>query len=84
LRVTRFDRRLTKAMLLAPARVARTAARQARDPGEAWMLRQPREVRQSYVRDVLDRGNEPKLAEAWMLRQPKAVRESYIREVLQV
>jgi hypothetical protein len=47
------------------------------------MLRQPRGVRESYVREVLDRGGDPRLAEIWMLRQGDEVRESYIREVLE-
>jgi hypothetical protein len=80
--VSRFTRHLTRAVLVAPARVARAAAARAGDPREAWMLRQPRSVRRSYVRDVLDPGDHERLAEAWILRQPKAVRESYIREVL--
>ena len=46
------------------------------------MLRQAREVRESYCRDVVDEGGDDTLAEAWMLRQPDAVRESYVREVL--
>ena len=46
------------------------------------MLRQSRATRDSYVREVLDRGTDPLLAEIWMLRQPDAVRESYIEEVL--
>jgi hypothetical protein len=47
------------------------------------MLRQPPKTRQSYVREVLDKGGDDRLAEIWMLRQPAAVRESYIEEVLQ-
>jgi hypothetical protein len=47
------------------------------------MLRQPRSVRESFVREVVDRGDDPVLQEIWMLRQPEAVRESYIREVLE-
>jgi hypothetical protein len=51
---------------------------------EAWMLRQPREVRRSYAAQVLDgHGDTEVLAEKWMLRQPDHVRESYIREVLE-
>ena len=47
------------------------------------MLRQPRTVRASYVREVLrSPRSEPIAREIWMLRQPQAVRESYIREVL--
>jgi len=47
------------------------------------MLCQPRAVRESYVREVLDRGDDPVHAEIWMLRQSKHVRESYIRDVLE-
>ena len=45
--------------------------------------RQPAAVRESYVREVLDRGGDERLAEIWMLRQRDAVRESYVREVLE-
>jgi hypothetical protein len=47
------------------------------------MLRQSRAVRHSYVREVLDRGGDERLAEIWMLRQSDTVRESYVREVLE-
>ena len=47
------------------------------------MLRQPRRVRESFVREVLDRGEDPALQEKWMLTQPDAVRHSYVREVLE-
>lgn len=48
------------------------------------MLRQPRAVRESYVRAVL-RSPDPERAKvAWLLRQPEGVRESYVREVLDV
>ena len=70
-------------VLLAPNVVARAAARAAGEREEAWMLCQPRQVRESYVREVVDRGDDPVHAEIWMLRQPKAVRESYVREVLE-
>jgi hypothetical protein len=70
-------------MLLAPNLVSRAAARAAGAREEAWMLAQPRAVRQSYVREVVDRGEDPVHAEIWMLRQSDAVRESYVREVLE-
>ncbi|MGH2839122.1 MAG: hypothetical protein ACRDJY_12345 [Thermoleophilaceae bacterium] len=74
---------LQKRVLLGPAPLRRAAAARALRPQEAWMLRQPREVRQSYVRQVLSgRGDLDVLAEIWMLRQPEHVRESYIAEVL--
>jgi hypothetical protein len=75
--------RLARRVLRAPAVVRRVAASQAKDPAEAWMLRQPESVRESYVREVLDRGGDERLTEIWMLRQPEAVRESYIESVLE-
>ena len=74
---------LARRVLLGPNVVARAAARSAARREEAWMLCQPRSVRASYVREVLDRGDDPVHAEIWMLRQPRAVRESYIKQVLQ-
>ncbi len=73
--------RVDKAVLLAPAALARAAALAASQPEERWLLRQPRRVRASYVKEVLE-GDEPNAQEIWMLRRSKAVRESYIREVL--
>lgn len=70
-------------MLRAPGIVRKAASRGARDPVEQWMLRQPRATRASYVREVLDKGGDDRLAEIWMLRQPEPVRESYIDEILE-
>jgi hypothetical protein len=75
--------RLARMVLRGPGFIRRAAASQARDPVEAWMLRQPRSVRDSYVREVIDRGGDERLAEIWMLRQPNAVRDSYIKQVLE-
>lgn len=47
------------------------------------MLRQSTQTRNSYVREVLDRGGDDILVEIWMLRQPQEVRESYIHQVLE-
>ena len=70
-------------MLLGPAPIRRAAAARA-EPREAWMLAQPRAVRASYVREVMQAEGDPDLlAEIWMLRQPDDVRQSYIAEVLQ-
>ncbi|HEX8854535.1 MAG TPA: hypothetical protein VF752_02970 [Thermoleophilaceae bacterium] len=78
-----LDRRnIAKRVLLAPHFVRRAAASQAAAREEGWLLRQPKDVRASYVREVLDKGDGPRLAEIWMLRQRREVRESYIREVL--
>lgn len=73
---------IEKAVLLGPAALARAAALRAAEVEDAWLLRQPRRVRASYVKQVLDAGDDPDAQEIWMLRQPKHVRESYIREVL--
>jgi hypothetical protein len=74
---------LARRVLLAPDVVRRAAARATDARDEAWMLNQPREVRQSFVKEVVDRGDNPVHAEIWMLRQPKAVRESYVKAVLE-
>jgi hypothetical protein len=74
---------LARRVLLGPAAVRRAAARRAA-PRDAWMLRQPLEVRRSYVREVLERGGGDQFEQAWMLRQPDAVRHSYVDEVLGV
>ena len=74
--------RFARALLVGPDAVARAAAAGVRRPQEVWLLRQPRRVRGSYAREVLDAGGGQTEEEIWMLRQPAAVRESYIREVL--
>lgn len=71
-------------MLLGPDALCRAAAGRVDTPEEAWMLRQSRSVRESYVREVVDPpGDEQALAEIWMLRQAEDVRESYVRDVLE-
>jgi hypothetical protein len=75
--------RLQRSVLLAPAAIAKAAATQVKLPEEVWMLRQSKQVRASYVHEVLDRGGDERLAQIWILRQSQEVRESYIREVLQ-
>jgi hypothetical protein len=44
---------IQKHVLLAPAPVRRAAAARAKRPEEAWLLRQPKHVRESYIREVL-------------------------------
>ncbi|HEX4733908.1 MAG TPA: hypothetical protein VH247_05795 [Thermoleophilaceae bacterium] len=68
-----------KRVLLGPGSVRRAAASRTTDPQERWMLRQPAEVRRSFVREVLEKGASE---EAWMLLQPDPVRRSYVAEVL--
>jgi hypothetical protein len=78
-----LDRRsLARRVLLGPSILRRAAAGQAEDRAQAWMLRQPKYVRASFVREVLDKGDSPNAEQIWMLRQRREVRESYIREVL--
>jgi hypothetical protein len=72
-----------RSLLLAPSPIARAAARVAREPEQRWMLCQPRDVRRSYVAQVLDRPGVENAAEIWLLRQPNAVRASYVRDVLE-
>lgn len=79
-----INRRLARQVLLAPGFVRKLAATQARTAEERWILRQPRRVRESYVREVLGAGDDDdRRAEIWMLRQTDAVRESYVRHVLE-
>ena len=75
---------LERRVLLAPGFVCRAAAAAADEPEQAWMLRQPRAVRESFVYEVLDPfGHNAVQMQVWMLRQPREVRESYVRGVLQ-
>jgi hypothetical protein len=77
------SQRLQRSVLLAPAAIAKAASTQVKRPEEIWMLRQSKQVRVSYVHEVLDRGGGERLAQIWILRQPQQVRESYVREVLE-
>jgi hypothetical protein len=75
--------RLQRSVLLAPAAICKAAATQVKRPEEIWMLRQSKQVRTTYVHEVLDRGGDERLAQIWLLRQPQEVRESYIEYVLE-
>jgi len=70
---------VVKRVLLGPASVRKAAARRVLNERERWMLRQPLDVRRSFVREVLEGGGNE---EAWMLLQPDHVRRSYVAEVL--
>lgn len=74
---------IARRVLLGPDLVARAVAGRARSPEEEWMLSQPRAVRRSYVREVVDRGGHARHSQIWMLRQRRDVRESYVRAVLE-
>jgi hypothetical protein len=73
---------VARSVLLGPDFVSRAAARRVSEPVEAWMLRQPRTVRESYVREVLDRAGDERARERWMLLQPDSVRKSYVADVI--
>ena len=47
------------------------------------MLRQPKAVRESFVKEVLLLEDPPPRQSIWMLRQPDKVRESFVKEVLE-
>ncbi len=50
---------------------------------EAWMLRNPDRVRDSYLRLIeSDPSGRPRGQVVWMLHQPASVRDSYATEVL--
>ncbi|MBA2793264.1 MAG: hypothetical protein H0U32_04615 [Thermoleophilaceae bacterium] len=62
----------------------RAAAGRAAGAQERWMLAQSKEVRRSYVEEVIDAPGDPELvAQIWMMRQSDEVRESYVSEVLE-
>ena len=71
-----------RAILLAPGPVARATALAVPGREARWMLAQPREVRRSYVEQVLDRPGDAHAQMRWMLAQPDAVRHSYVKAVL--
>ena len=74
---------IERSALLAPDFVARAAAGTTDDPQAKWLLNQPKGVRESYVREVIDaRGDRTLLSTSWLLRQSDEVRGSYVREVV--
>jgi hypothetical protein len=73
-----------RSALLSPDFVARAAASATSDPQAKWLLNQPKQVRESYVNDVLDKpGDRTLLSTAWLLGQSAPVRESYVQDVVQ-
>jgi hypothetical protein len=72
-----------RSALLAPDFIAGAAASTTSDPQAKWLLRRPKPVRASYVREVLDtKGDRTLLATRWLLGQPDEVRASYVAEVV--
>jgi hypothetical protein len=70
-----------RVLLAAPA-IARAAALAIRSREQRWMLCQPREIRSSYVEQVVDGADDPHAEERWMLSQTDAIRLSYVEHVL--
>jgi hypothetical protein len=68
--------------LLAPDAVARRIAAMDDDRERRWMLRLPRDVRCSFVAQVVDAGGGRRAQERWLLLADEATRRSYVTEVL--
>lgn len=69
-------------VLLAPGTLARALAAADDDPERRWMLRLPRDVRRSFVAEVIDRGADRRGQERWLLSQADDVCRSYAEDVL--
>jgi hypothetical protein len=72
---------IEREILLAPDIICRAAAAATSGRAQQWMLGQPRDVRRSYVHEVIDVGGGELEQRIWMLRSPAAVRASYLLEV---
>ena len=71
-----------RTVLLSAGPVARAASRAASKPEQRWMLTQARDVRRSFVAQVIDAGGTRLAQERWMLLQDDDVRTSYADKVL--
>src|SRR5262249_31257397 len=69
-----------RAVLLGPDMVARAIGGREKDPQRRWLLKRPREVRRSFVEDVIEGGGDE---QRWMLLQDKRTRDSYVADVLE-
>jgi len=69
-----------RSVLTGPDFVARPLAGAVGDPQHAWILRRPRELRRSFLEEVIDGGDDQ---ERWMLLQHDEVCLSYVEEVLE-
>jgi len=68
-----------RAVLGGPDFIARRVAGSQSDPQQRWLLGRPREVRRSFLHDVVEEGGDQ---ERWMLLQDETVCRSYVDEVL--
>lgn len=69
-------------VLLAPGTLARALAAADDDPERRWMLRLPRDVRRSFVAEVIDAGGDRRAQERWLLSQDDATCRSFADDVL--
>jgi hypothetical protein len=76
--------RIARSVLLSASPVASAAALASFRPEQRWMLNQPREIRRSFVAEVVDAGGTRLAQERWMLLQDDDVRASYADKVLLV
>ena len=51
------------------------AAAGLRDPQQKWMLRQSRDVRRAFAKEVLDADDDETAVERWMLLQADEIRD---------
>ena len=72
-----------RAVLRAPDMVTRALAATEADLERRWLLSRPRDVRRSFVEQVIDRGAGAAEQRRWMLAQDDEVRGSFIAEVLE-
>lgn len=68
-----------RAVLAGPDFLARRVAGSQSDPQQRWMLARPRELRRSFLREVVEEGGDQ---ERWMLLQDDETCRSYVDEVL--
>ena len=72
-----------RTVLLAPDLIAAAARAATDDPQAKWLLGQSRDVRTSYVHDVIDvKGDTNLLSQKWLLGQSDGVRASYVSDVV--
>lgn len=68
-----------RAVLGGPDFLARRVASSQSDPQQRWMLARPRELRRSFLHEVVEGGGDQ---ERWMLLQSDEVCRSFADEVL--
>jgi len=72
-----------RTVLRGPDLFTRALAATVADPERRWLLSRPRELRRSFVEQVIDNGAGVAEQRRWMLEQDDDVRGSYVAEVLE-